>query len=333
VRREVRGKNSSGMEDVRSSIRRAISAAWKAFISDDVMTSNGDGSGQVVDGALKRDEHSMQTHIVPESVQPSPLREIVFVRDATITPPTRTTLAVGGETLRRLAALGLTLVVACAAFAGIFAATRPTVYGAQADVVYDPANPATSSAQLDRELATQKTIVEGHVVLAAVAADAGVPLVELERNAAAKLLAGTNVFRLTVGNRRRARARAVVRSWAQTYVDVQRGSLSSGAERRVGELTTELRSTRKQADTARELGRFPEADGLDARAKDLKGRIVDERQRAAEDHSTAARVISPAYVLPSPLAPHPIQASAAGALVGAILAAVLIFVRLARRTE
>ena len=176
------------------------------------------------------------------------------------------------HTIVRLSAMCAAIVILCLLIAVGVAASKPTIRGAQVDVLYQPSANSTSSFQLDRDLGTQALILRSRTFLQPVATSADISTAALEKRSSVDLVPNTNVLRLTVTDRNGAKARLMADQIASAYV------------------------------------------------------------KQSHDKKTGAgpRILAPARVLASPVSPKPLQAAAAGLLIGAALAAAAALGSLAR---
>jgi hypothetical protein len=125
-----------------------------------------------------------------------------------------------GRRRRRIwvaAGLGVLIVALFAGAAVGYSMIQPTVYGAQAEFVLT-ARPELSDAAVDRAMVTQTMVVQSDLVLGPVAQQAGVPLAKLREQVSVDIVGRSNVLRITVGDRDRARAVTLVQLIAWGYL-------------------------------------------------------------------------------------------------------------------
>jgi uncharacterized protein involved in exopolysaccharide biosynthesis len=101
--------------------------------------------------------------------------------------------------------LGFLILVGFAGTAVGYSLLQPTIHGARAELILTP-RPELSDTSLDREMVTQTMVMQSDLVLAPVAAQAGIPLNRLRSRVSAEIIGRSNILRLTVGDRDRARA-------------------------------------------------------------------------------------------------------------------------------
>jgi capsular polysaccharide biosynthesis protein len=193
---------------------------------------------------------------------------------------------VGSRSRRRVAMLIVVGLVIVAVFGGAavgFSLLQPTVYAAQADFVLLP-RADLSDAAADRAMTTQAMIIQSDAVLKPVAARTGMPLNKLRSEVSASIVAGSNVLRLTVGDRNRDRAVNLARLITTEYLRV--------------------------APTLSPVTGSP-----------------------ADRPPITPTVLSSASALEEPLRPKPLQALAAGVLLGMLAAAGAAIVLLRKRRK
>ena len=241
------------------------------------------------------------------------------------------------------------LTVACAYLAS---ASQPTVYGAQADVLFEVTG---SSQESERQLATQEVLLGSRGVLAPVADRFDVPLRELTESQDAQQIAGSQVLRTELRNQDAELAVRLAQAIADSYVaSVTSGVSDTGAEeeRRILAEVTELSVTaaagraRLEEFAAARAAAGPRGAALVVSAEErnlqvqdtaLSQRISALQARVSEilaerENSVRARVLTPAYLLDEPVGPRPLRAVAAGAMLGLLLVSALLTLGLRRRT-
>jgi uncharacterized protein involved in exopolysaccharide biosynthesis len=199
----------------------------------------------------------------------------------------------------RLAAAVAFLIVAGFAGAAVgYGRLQPTIYGAQADFVLT-AQPALSDAAVDRAMVTQTMIVSSDPVLAPVATQTGVALPQLRGQVSAQIVGRSNILRLTVGDRDRARAVLLAQLITVQYLRAPASASAPAAP-------TPATST----------AGGPTAAG--PAATDQGPPIV-------------ATVLSAAAPLEQPLQPQPLRTLAAGIILGLLVAAGVVTLLLRQR--
>jgi uncharacterized protein involved in exopolysaccharide biosynthesis len=250
--------------------------------------------------------------------------------------------------LRRLVGVSAALLLTTVLTAYLASAFQPTVYAAEADVLFE----VTGSAQEgERQLATQEVLLSSRGVLSPVAEQFDVPLRDLTRSQDVEQLAGSQVLRTRVRNEDPDLAVRLTQAIAETYVEsVSTGVVDTGAEqeRRVRDEITDLSIT-----AAAGRARLDEIAAARAAARGALAVTPEERQLQVEDTALAQRIgalqsqltqilvarenaspgeiLTPAYLLDGPVGPKPLRAAAAGAMVGLVLAISLLALGLGRR--
>ncbi|MBW3638388.1 MAG: hypothetical protein KY451_00825 [Actinobacteria bacterium] len=227
------------------------------------------------------------------------------------------------------------LTMLCAYLAS---ASQPTVYGAQADVLFE----VTGTAQeFERQLATQEVLLGSRGVLAPVAERLDVSLRELTGSQEVEQIAGSQVLRAQVRNKDPELAVRLAQAIADSYVSsVTSGVSATGAdeERRIlGEITElsvtaaagrsrleQIAAARAAAPPGGALVATQEERELQLQDVGLSQRISALQSRLSDilverENATRARVLTPAYLLDEPVGPKPLRSAAAGAMVGLLL--------------
>jgi uncharacterized protein involved in exopolysaccharide biosynthesis len=271
----------------------------------------------------------------------------------TMTPPHRrdnapATVGVLGLWLRRswgigtIVALAAAAIVICTLAALPIVLSQPRVYGAQTDLIFNPGT-GLSDAAADRALVTQEVILHSNAVLEPVAAATGVPLPKLEKALTIEVVNQSNVLRITVADRDPDTARRSAQLIAEGY-EQRASSTTSTADQRsiaylegqIKDLAASLAETQGRADTL--AGR--RGSGTPASPEERQLRIVaattQQRLRSVQDQlvqlplkqlqQPQSQILVPAHVLEDPLKPRPVQAAAAGALVGVFVATAIVLV-------
>ena len=253
--------------------------------------------------------------------------------------------------MRRVVTVSLVVLTLTILTSYLASAVQPTVYAAQADVLFE----VTGSAQEgERQLATQEVLLGSRGVLAPAAERFDVPLRDLTRSQTVEQIAGSQVLRTQVRNQDPGLAVRLAQAIADSYVE----SVSSGAvntdveqERRLRDEITDLsitvatgRARLEQIAAARAaavaqggaLTATPEERQLQLQDTSLSQRISALQAQltailVARDNADRARVLTPAYLLDEPVGPRPERAAAAGALLGILLVAALVALASRRR--
>jgi uncharacterized protein involved in exopolysaccharide biosynthesis len=158
-----------------------------------------------------------------------------------------TPAAVPARARRRLRVVHVVALAAAivAVFAGAavgYSELRPTVYGAQADIILTP-RPELSDAAADRAMVTQTMIVTSDPVLRPVVERTGVPLDRLRDAVGVEIVGRSNVMRITAGDRSRTRAVTLVQQVTEEYLRVAADTPGPAGESRTPAITPALLSS------------------------------------------------------------------------------------------
>jgi capsular polysaccharide biosynthesis protein len=118
---------------------------------------------------------------------------------------------------RLVVTLGMTFVVVSAVTALAFNRLQQPVYGAQADVIFQPSGDA-SDFRAQRDIGTQPLIVRGLAVMGPVSQSTGILVDELNKMVSVDLLTQSNIVRITVADPDRATAERVAKAVTTGYL-------------------------------------------------------------------------------------------------------------------
>lgn len=261
-----------------------------------------------------------------------PVQEVLVLREAPFLDQRRAATSLPLRTVVAITAQALIVILICAAASVAFAMTRPTIRGGEVDIIYEPASEASSSVQLDRELATQQVIVRGRSVLAPIARSEHMSVERLEKATDVGVLPGTEVLRVTVASRSAAKARRIAQAIADTYIGQSTGSTGRSLQSELTALRAHLSDT--QAHVAHATTPTNKAK-LQRDADDTLRRITAVEARIAALPPTGnlhgtPRTLETAHVLSSPLFPKPVHAAGFGAVIGIFIAGLFSYLLLRR---
>lgn len=263
--------------------------------------------------------------------------------------PSRRPRSLRTWSVRRVIAVSAGLVLLCVLVAYLVSGAQPTVYGAQADVLYKVPG---SSQEAERQLATQQVLLSSRGVLAPVAERFDVPLAALTASQQVEILAGSEILRLQVRNEDAGLAVRLAQAIADSYiasVSTSLGDIGSEQERQLRDQITDL-SVAAAAGRTRldEIAALRAAGGVTAETSREERRLQIEDTTLTQRISTLqaqltelliqgenarpAEILTPAYLLDEPVGPKPVRAAAAGAMVGLLLAGGLLAVVLRGRS-
>jgi uncharacterized protein involved in exopolysaccharide biosynthesis len=233
-------------------------------------------------------------------------------------------------------------IVVCTLAALPIVLSQPRVYGAQADLIFNP-GADMSDVATDRGLVTQEVILRSRTVLEPVAEATRIPVEGLKKALSVEVVNQSNVVRITVADRDADTARRVAQLIAEEYEKRILFTTSAAdqqpiayLERQIEQLAASLAGMQARAD---QLARRREPDApmsTEERQLQLLATATQQRLARAQDQLTElqlgrldqprSRILAPAHVLEDPLRPRPVQAIAAGALVGVFVAAAIVLV-------
>lgn len=119
--------------------------------------------------------------------------------------------------LRLVVTLVTTFVVVSAVAALAFDRLQQPVYGAQADVIFQPSGDL-SDFRAQRDVGTQPLIVRGLAVMGPVSRSTNIPVDELDKMVSVDLPSQSNVVRITVADPDRATAERVAKAVTDEYL-------------------------------------------------------------------------------------------------------------------
>lgn len=241
-----------------------------------------------------------------------------------------------------VAAIAVAAIVVCILAALPIVLRQPRVYGARADLIFSP-EATMSDVATDRALVTQEVILRSRAVLEPVAAATGIPVERLEKALSVEVVNQSNVVRITVADRDAETARRLAQLISEEYE--KRTAITTSAadeqpvaylERQIDQLAASLANAQAREDQL--AGRRRPGEPLSAQERQLQilATATQQRLARAQDQLTdlqlgrldepRSRLLASAKVLEEPLRPRPVQAVAAGALVGVFVAAAIVLV-------
>jgi capsular polysaccharide biosynthesis protein len=243
-----------------------------------------------------------------------------------------------------VAAIAAAAVATCTLVALPIMLSRPSVYGAQADVLINP-RAGQSDAATDRALATQEIILRSETVLDPVANATGIPVRRLEKALSVEVVNQSNVVRITMADRDAATAQRLTQLIVEEYEKQTSFPTAADLARATSSLEEQLRDL--SATLAVDQGRLAKLASVrgpgkpipteerrlqvvvattQQRLKIVQDQLAEAPLRQLEQAQPQPRILVPARLLKDPLSPRPVQAAATGALVGLFVAAVIIVV-------
>lgn len=240
-----------------------------------------------------------------------------------------------------LAQLCVLIVAGAAVAAYLYADGRREIFGGRAEILYE-GQQVSLATEAEREVATQRALLESASTLGPVAERFGLVPDDLDEDVSVESVGNSNVLRVTVSNADPAVAVDVAQAVAETYIaQVVRAEspeleeAKSLIQSRIDELTAELGDLRESLGEGRQqlaATRSTVKDGqVLAEMESLLGRIGSLQDRLTELEiqqitAATARILTPAYLLDEPLEPQPIRAGAGGAIAGLFVACLALLV-------
>jgi capsular polysaccharide biosynthesis protein len=248
--------------------------------------------------------------------------------------------------IRTVVAVAVAIVTAFALGAMLFGMTRERIYGAQVEVVFSPGADLSDNA-VDRAMLTEEVILRSPAMLRPVGERTGTSVKALQDAISTEVVDQSNVLRITVRNRDRARAVAL----AGLIADQYQGRLTAGAtgsEERLIAASQKL-IERLSASLVRAQSRLDELAGsrdpraapsvTEQRAQAEVTRtvqqitVLQDGLKASQDRQLQATFLTRGEPLLRPLEPQPLRELAAGLLVGIFVAAGVALALLRRRSS
>jgi uncharacterized protein involved in exopolysaccharide biosynthesis len=247
----------------------------------------------------------------------------------------------------RLVLLALTIVLLGTA-AGLAAAlVLPKTYGARAEVLYAVGQEQQSGDPLKqgRDLSTQLVYLKSRAVLGPVATKEGRQFKDLDKAVTVQVLENSNVIEVEADGPTKLAALQTLQSVMDGYMTLigQPTGVSRNLDTQLADAkqnTAQLQTRVQQLTTAVTAGSATQAALNDARVqltasldreKAIQARI-DELNLTGQT-GPDAQLLTPPYSLPDPVFPQPLIAAGTGALVGLIVAGVVVAMSVRRRTR
>jgi hypothetical protein len=248
--------------------------------------------------------------------QHDPLREPAA---AVRTPPSRS-LTVGQRF--RIAAVAALLVLIGAATGFAASTFIPTEYGARVDILYPlSVEQPTGFLRDDRNLTTQLLLIESRQVLTEVGAEHGLTPEQMDEKISATIVESSEIIRVEARDGSRDTGVVLADAVVSRYMAYANVFRPSPVRQYV---QSQLDETRRLLDTR------PEDPVLLARENGLVAQL--DSITTDELSSPRPSILAPAYSLPDPVSIGPVITTAAGTLLGLLVAApVVLWLARARR--
>lgn len=239
-----------------------------------------------------------------------------------------------------LAQLCVLIVVGAAIAAYVYSDGRQEVFGGRAEILY-VGREILSATEAERQLATQRALLDSASTLAPVARRFGLALDDLDDQVSVETVGDSNVLRLTVGNPEPELVVAITQAVSESYIAQVRRGESPALEKAKGLIESRIEELAGGLSDIQE--RFGNAKGQLAATSTVEdGRLLAEMQSllgrtgSLQDRLTeleveqitnsGARILTRAYLLDEPLEPQPLRAAAAGAIAGLFVACLALLV-------
>jgi capsular polysaccharide biosynthesis protein len=252
-----------------------------------------------------------------------------------------------GPVTTRLVLLALTIILLGTAAGLAGALVLPKTYGARAEVLYAVGQEQQSGDPLKqgRDLSTQLVYLKSRAVLGPVATKEGRQFKDLEKAVTVEVLDNSNVIEVEADGPTKLAALQMLQSVMDGYMTLigQPTGVSRNLDTQLADAkqnTAQLQTRVQQLTTAVTAGTATQAALNDVRVqltasldreKAIQARI-DELNLTGQN-GPDAQLLTPPYSLPDPVFPQPLIAAGTGALVGVIVAGVVVAMSVRRRTR
>lgn len=251
----------------------------------------------------------------------------------------------GGRRSRaKLVAAVAALLVVPPLAAGLLSTAQSPIYAAEADVLYQGGD-STDAQSIERELATQQVLLQSRPLIQQAAEVADRSPENVADAVSVEVLEQSSVLRVHVEDADPDVAEQIATSLVEEYIAAVQAQTTSSAtaaeERQLLQEQVDGLNVRLDEVTTRigELVEIPvpsaaaqlELRSLESEAETIRGRltalqaqILETDLRGLQEGRGGAQVFAAATVLDEPVAPQPLRAAAAGALLGIALALALL---------
>lgn len=247
-----------------------------------------------------------------------------------------------------IALVTVVLIAGPAVIAYLIARAQTPEYAAEAEIVLDSSN-VSDRILAQRDIDTQRLVLESRAVLEPTAEAEGMTVDELEEKVNVEVDGTTDLLRLSVVDADRQfalrAADGIVETYRETVTSATTERLDQ-TERLLRQQMTEL--TNRLSDVQSELSRLaenpdnafsPEVQQLQAESNFIFGRLgslqasLTDLEVRRVSGTNEVRVVTPAHVLEDPVSPQPLRSAAFGGLIGILMAgaALVVLFRLRSR--
>lgn len=250
----------------------------------------------------------------------------------------------GGLLTTRLVLLALTIILLGTAAGLAGALVLPKTYGARAEVLYSVGREQGGDPlKQDRQLSTQLVLLKSPRLLGDVAKKQGRQFNDLDKEVSVLVLANSNVIQVEAAGTSKLGAMQTLQAVMDGYLALasQPTGTTLYLEKQLVDAqakTQELRTREQQLVPAVAAGNGTQVSLTDARAQiitavDQEKAIENQIQQAKlrGEGGPPVQLLTPPYTLPDPVFPQPLIAAGTGALVGLVVASIVVAVGARRR--
>jgi hypothetical protein len=253
----------------------------------------------------------------------------------------------GGGVTTRLVLVALILILLGTGAGLVGALVLPKTYGARAEILYPIGQDQQGGDPLrqDRNLSTQLVFLKSRAVLGPVAQQQGRQFKDVDEDLSVEVLQTSEVIQVEARGDTREAARQTLQAVMDGYLALagQPSGVTRNLDTQLAETranTTRVQTQVDQLATGVAQGTATQTALNEARAQ-LTASVDREKAiqaRIDEINLTGrsgpnAQLLTPPYVLPDPVKPQPLIAAGTGALVGLLVAGVVVAVGARRRTR
>ena len=244
------------------------------------------------------------------------------------------------RTVFTIAAWVLAFVLIAAAEAYVLSNMGTAEYGARSEIYYQiTQDQPTGFLRQDRSLSTQLVALKSRQVLGPVAAANGMSVDDLSKKVHASVLEDSEVLRVEVDDKSKARAQALTGAVVAEYLKGARNNSQAAAvdylRKQIAGIDGQEAALRGQL-AALPNNVTPKSQQLQSQLDSLqnqRGTLQSQLDTATIDQLNQPRIeqLTQPYVLDSPVSPKPLRAALAAALAALIIAAAAVTWWLSRR--
>jgi uncharacterized protein involved in exopolysaccharide biosynthesis len=252
----------------------------------------------------------------------------------------------GGPLTTRLVLLALTIILLGTAAGLAGALILPKTYGARAEVLYSVGREQGGDPlKQDRQLSTQLVLLKSPRLLGDVAKKQGRQFNDLDKEVSVQVVDNSNVIQVEAQGASKLAAMQTLQAVMDGYLALasQPGGAILYLEKQLTDAeakTAELRTREQQLAPAVAGGTSAQASLNDVRAQiiasvDQEKAFQNQIQQAKlrGEGGPPVQLLTPPYTLPDPVFPQPLIAAGTGALVGMVVAGLVVAVGARRRTR